>query len=189
MLLVNRGNGNFEPAPENKTVGLWRNSLQATWGDYDRDGDPDLYVANDWGPDNLLRNDGAAGFADVTKESGITSYGFAMGASWGDYDNDGRDDIYVSNMYSKAGRRITAAVPGIGNEFVESAKGNYLYHQGPDGKFSQVAGMEAPTMKVMKAGWSWGGKFADFDNDGWEDLYVLSGYFTAPPTLSSELDL
>ena len=57
-----RSGGVFAPAPENKTVGLWRNSLQATWADYDRDGDPDLYVANDWGPDNLLRNDGAAGF-------------------------------------------------------------------------------------------------------------------------------
>jgi hypothetical protein len=44
-------------------------------------------------------------------------------------------------------------------------------------------------MTVMKAGWSWGGKFADFDNDGWLDLYVLSGYFTAPPGLTSELDL
>jgi FG-GAP-like repeat len=189
MLLVNKGGGVFEPAPENKTVGLWRNSLQATWADYDRDGDPDLYVANDWGPDNLLRNDGAAGFTDISKEAGITSYGFAMGASWGDYDNDGRDDIYVSNMYSKAGRRITASVPGIAHDFIESAQGNYLYHQAADGKFTQVAGMKKPAMTVMKAGWSWGGKFADFDNDGWEDLYVLSGYFTAPKELSSELDL
>ncbi len=189
MLLVNRGGGVFEPAPENKSVGLWRNSLQATWADYDRDGDPDLYVANDWGPDNLLRNDGAAGFTDVTKEAGTTSYGFAMGASWGDYDNDGREDIYVSNMYSKAGRRITAAVPGLGKDFMESAEGNWLYHHGADGRFTQVAGMDPPAMTVMKAGWSWGGKWADFDNDGWLDLYVLSGYFTAPPELSSELDL
>lgn len=189
MLLVNKGGGNFEQAPENKTVGLWRNSLQATWGDYDRDGDPDLYVANDWGPDNLLRNDGPAGFADVSTAAGVTSYGFAMGASWGDYDNDGREDLYVSNMYSKAGRRITAAVPGLAHDFIESAEGNWLYHQGVDGKFTQVAGMERPAMTVMKAGWSWGGKFADFDNDGWLDLYVCSGYFTAPKELSSELDL
>jgi hypothetical protein len=49
--------------------------------------------------------------------------------------------------------------------------------------------MEPPAMTVMKAGWSWGGKFADFDNDGWLDIYVLSGYFTAPKELSSELDL
>jgi hypothetical protein len=189
MLLVNKGRGVFEPAPENKTVGLWRNSLQATWGDYDRDGDPDLYIANDWAPDNLLRNDGPAGFTDVTAQSGITSYGFAMGASWGDYDNDGREDVYVSNMYSKAGRRITAQIPGLKQSYLQSAEGNWLYHHGTDGKFTQVAGMEPPAVTVMKAGWSWGGKFADFDNDGWLDLYVLSGYFTAPKELTSELDL
>jgi hypothetical protein len=52
VLLINRGGGRFEPAPENSVVGLWRNSLQATWGDYDQDGDPDLFIANDWAPSN-----------------------------------------------------------------------------------------------------------------------------------------
>jgi hypothetical protein len=189
VLLVNRGRGRFDVAPENNIVGLWRNSLQATWGDYDRDGDPDLYVANDWAPDNLLRNDGRNGFADVTVEAGITSYGFAMGASWGDYDNDGREDMYVSNMFSKAGRRILARVPGVSKSLVESAAGNWLYHHESNGKFTQVAGLDPPAMTVMKAGWSWGGMFSDFDNDGYLDLYVLSGYFTAPKALSSELDL
>jgi hypothetical protein len=189
VLLVNRGAGRLEVAPESDSVSLWRNSLQATWGDYDQDGDPDLYVANDWAADNLLRNDGAAGFKDVTAEAGIGAYGFAMGASWGDYDNDGREDLYVSNMYSKAGRRITAKLPGISRQYVESAMGNWMYRQGPDGRFQQVAGMQLPAMTVMKAGWSWGGCFADFDNDAFLDLYVLSGYFTAPKELSSELDL
>ena len=189
MLLVNRGGGRFELAPENATVGLWRNSLQATWGDYDQDGDPDLFVANDWAPSNLLRNDGAAGFTDVTAEAGATWFGFAMGASWGDYDNDGREDMYVSNMYSKAGRRIVAKVPGIQKRFAESAAGNWLYHQVEGGRFEQVAGLDPPAMTVMKAGWSWGGRWTDFDNDGFLDLYVLSGYFTAPKELSSELDL
>ena len=58
-----------------------------------------------------------------------------------------------------------------------------------DGKFKQVAGLEPPAMTVMKAGWSWGGRFTDFDNDCFLDLYVLSGYFTAPKEMSSELDL
>ncbi len=189
VLLVNRGGGRFEVAPENSTVGLWRNSLQATWCDYNQDGRPDLYVANDWASDNLLRNDGPAGFTDVTADAGTTAYGFAMGASWGDYDNDGREDLYVSNMYSKAGRRITARIPGLKKTFVESAEGNWLYRQVEAGKFLQVAGLEPPAMPVMKVGWSWGGHFADFDNDGFLDLYVLSGYFTAPKEMSSELDL
>jgi hypothetical protein len=192
VLLVNRGAGRFEIAPEIAQVQLWRNSLQATWGDYDQDGDPDLYVANDWAADNLLRNDGPAGFTDVSAELGITAYGFAMGASWGDYDNDGRDDIYVSNMFSKAGRRITSKLADLADldpTYAQSAAGNWLYHQDPDGTFRQVAGIDPPAITVMKAGWSWGGAFADFNNDAFLDLYVLSGYFTAPKELSSELDL
>ena len=72
VLLVNRGGGRFEPAPENSTVGLWRNSLQATWCDYNEDGRPDLYIPNDWGLNVLFRNDGPAGFTDVTTEVGLT---------------------------------------------------------------------------------------------------------------------
>jgi len=189
VLLVNRGGGRFEPAPENDTVGIWRNSMQATWGDYNRDGRPDLYIANDWGLDVLFRNDGSDGFTDVTTQAGVTAYGYAMGASWGDYDNDGQDDLYVSNMYSEPGRRITKQIPGLEKMFIESAAGNWLYHRVADGKFEQVAGIIPPSMTVMKAGWSWGGCFADFDNDSFLDLYVLNGYFTAPKEHSSGLDL
>ncbi len=189
VLLVNRGGGRFEPAPENATVGLWRNSLQATWCDYNSDGRPDLYIPNDWGMNVLFRNDGPAGFTDVTTEMGLTSYGFSMGASFGDYDNDGREDLYVSNMESAAGRRMTARVPGLDPQLIESAAGNFLYHRTAAGRFQQVAGLEAPALKVARAGWSWGGCFTDFDNDGFLDLYVLNGYFTAPRELASGLDL
>ena len=67
VLLVNRGGGRFEVAPESSTVGLWRNSLQATWGDYNEDGWPDLYVPNDWGLNVLFRNDGPAGLSVSSK--------------------------------------------------------------------------------------------------------------------------
>ena len=189
VLLVNRGGGRFEPAPENDTVGIWRNSMQATWGDYNRDGRPDLYIANDWGLDVLFRNDESGGFTDITTQAGVTAYGYAMGASWGDYDNDGQDDLYVSNMYSEPGRRITKQIPGLEKMFIESAAGNWLYRRVDNGKFEQVAGLEPPSMTVMNAGWSWGGCFADFDNDSFLDLYVLNGYFTAPNEHSSGLDL
>lgn len=189
VLLVNRGNGRFEPAPENDTVGLWRNSLQATWCDYNEDGRPDLYVPNDWGLNVLFRNDMPAGFTEVTSEAGLTFYGFSMGASFGDYDNDGRDDLYVSNMYSEAGHRISARIPGLNPLFEESANGNFLYHKQSNGTFKQVAGLEPPAMTVKKIGWSWGGCFADFDNDSFLDLYVMSGYFSAPEELASGVDL
>lgn len=189
VLLINRGDGRFEIAPENPQLELWRNSLQATWADYDEDGDPDLYVANDWAPDALLRNDGVAGFTDVSAAAGTTAFGFAMGATWGDYDLDGRQDLYVSNMFSKAGRRITRQVDGLKQDFAASAEGNYLYHQEEGGTFRLVSGLEPPALTVAEAGWSWGGQFTDVDNDGFLDLYALSGYFTAPDVVASELDL
>ncbi|MCC6235901.1 MAG: VCBS repeat-containing protein, partial [Verrucomicrobiales bacterium] len=160
-----------------------------TWCDYNGDGRPDLYIPNDWGMNVLFRNDGPAGFTDVTAEMGLTFYGFSMGATFGDVDNDGRDDLYVSNMYSEAGRRMIERLPGLDPQFVESANGNYLYHQQPDGRFAQVGGLQPPAMPVMNAGWSWGGCFADFDNDSFLDLYVLNGYFSAPHELASDLDL
>jgi hypothetical protein len=187
VLLVNRG-GRFEVAPENSQVAIWRNTLQATWADFDEDGDPDLYVANDWSTDNLLLNNGASGFVDVTAELGTTEFGFAMGATWGDYDLDGHQDLYVSNMYSKAGRRITAQIAELNPNFQRSVDGNYLYRNSQDG-FSLVSGLEKPKLTVAEAGWSWGGQFSDFDNDGFLDLYVLSGYFTTPDEFASDVDL
>ena len=102
-----------------------------------------------------------------------------MGASWGDYDNDGRPDLYVSNMYSKAGRRILAEFPEMDPRFPRMARGNSLFHN-ESARFRNVSGIEPPALLVEKAGWSWGGHFADFDNDGYLDIYALSGYFTAP---------
>ena len=179
LLLRNLGDGRFGPAPESEQLALWRNSYQGTWSDYDGDGDVDLYVANDYAPNNLLRNDGDAGFTDVTEETGTPDIGFGMGASWGDYDNDGRHDLYVSNMYSKAGRRITEEVPGLDPRLRKMSRGNTLFrHDGE--RFERVSGLEPPALRVEKAGWSWGGQFVDIDNDGWLDLYVTSGMYTAP---------
>ena len=186
VLLVNRG-GRFEVAPESAEVSVWRNTLQATWADFDEDGDPDLYVANDWATDNLLRNDGN-GFTDITAEMNATEFGFAMGATWGDYDLDGRQDLYVSNMFSKAGRRITSQIAELNPNFQRSVVGNYLYRNTPNG-FDLVSGLEKPKLTVAEAGWSWGGQFSDFDNDGYLDLYVLSGYFSAPDEFASDVDL
>lgn len=189
VLLVNRGGGKFEPAKEGEQLNVWKNTLQATWADIDEDGDPDLYLANDWAPDHLFRNDGEAGFTDVTKQAGVTAYGFGMGASFGDYDQDGRQDIYVTNMYSKAGRRILKRFDGIQDDYLKSVDGNVLYQHGEDMCFTKVSGLEAPALTVAEAGWSWGGQFVDFDNDGDLDIYTLSGHFTAPAEVASEIDL
>ncbi len=170
VLLRNLGDGRFEPTP---TAAVWRNTLQATWADYDRDGDPDLYLANDFAANNLLRNDGGP-LVDVTAESGAEDPGFGMGASWADYDGDGRQDLYVTNMHSSAGRRITEAAGLAGATFAPLARGNSLLRNGSEG-FTLVA--DSP---VEDGGWGWGGQFLDFDNDGYLDIYALSGYYTPP---------
>ena len=168
VLLRNLGDGRFAA-----TAAVWRNTLQATWADYDRDGDPDLYLANDFAANNLLRNDGGA-LVDVTEESGAADLGFGMGASWADYNGDGRQDLYVTNMHSSAGRRITAAAGRAGAAFAPLARGNSLLMNGSEG-FALV--VDSP---VEDGGWGWGGQFLDFDNDGDLDIYALSGYYTPP---------
>jgi hypothetical protein len=188
ILLVNAGDGRFRVADQQAQVALWRNSFQSVWADYDSDGDADLYVANDFAPDNLLRNDGAAGFTDVTHEMGIDALGFAMGASWGDYDNDGRDDLYVSNMYSKAGLRITSQVAGLDQRIAELANGNYLYRN-LGSRMQLVSGLKPPAVTVARAGWSWGGQFLDANNDGFLDIYVPCGYYSAPDEYATNIDL
>jgi hypothetical protein len=187
MLLVNAGNGAFQVAKENDQVRLWRQSFQATWNDFDNDGDPDLYIANDYGPDNFLRNDFPNGFTDITKDSGI-AIGFGMGVSWNDYNNDGLIDLYVSNMFSKAGQRITADVSEIDPRFKKLATGNYLY-RGNGEKFKLVSGTSPEEMHVAKAGWAWGGQFVDFNNDGFSDIYSPNGYYTAPSDIAIDIDL
>ena len=187
MLLVNTGQGAFEVANENEQVRLWRQSFQASWNDFDNDGDPDLYVANDYGPDNFLRNDFPNGFTDITEDSGI-AIGFGMGVSWSDYNNDGLIDLYVSNMFSKAGQRITADVSEIDPRFKKLATGSYLY-RGDGKKFELVSGTKPDTMHVAKAGWAWGAQFVDFNNDGFADVYSPNGYYTAPSDIALDVDL
>jgi len=190
LLLVNLGGGRFTEAKESSQLELWRTTFQASWSDYDADGDPDVYFCNDFGPDRLMRNDFPNGFTDVTYSEGhATMKGFGMGASWGDYDLDGQQDLYVSNMYSKAGLRITEQVPGIDSSFVESANGNRLYRKQAK-SYEQTSGLDsATTIQVAKAGWSWGGQFVDFDNDTYLDIYVVNGYFTAPEEVAYQDDL
>lgn len=187
-LLKNMGNGQFERVHSDSAISSWKNSLQGTWGDFDEDGDPDLMVANDWAVDHLFRNDGKEGFVDIASETGLDLMGFGMGACWGDYDGDGKDDLFVTNMFSKAGQRVLGDFTEVDPRFVEAASGNFLYRQN-EGKFEQLAGYGGSTIPVARSGWSWGGQFVDIDNDRDLDIHVLSGYFTAPRSFESDIDL
>jgi len=179
VLLLNRGDNQFERVATGDPISVWRNTFQSTWADYDGDGDPDLYIANDFSTNNFLRNDGEGRFTDITAATGTADIGFGMGASWGDYDNDGRQDLYVSNMFSKAGQRITASVEGLNPRLAQMSRGNSLFRNTGEA-FDKVSGLSEPALQVEKAGWSWGGQFVDVDNDGYLDLYAGSGFYTAP---------
>lgn len=189
ILLVNQGKGTFEKAPESSQLAQWLKSLTSAWVDYDQDGDPDVYISNDFGPDALFRNDYPDGFVDVTTSEGHeTMAGFGMGITCGDYDLDGKQDLYISNMYSKAGTRIAGQIENIDPRFTGFTNGNRLYRHGGQ-QFELTSGFKLPKHPVAKVGWSWGGQFADFDNNGYLDLYVPTGYFTAPADVAHEDDL
>ena len=193
ILLMNRGN-TFEWSEIGDDLKQYRRSYQATWIDIDSDGDLDLYVCNDFAPDVFLRNDTERGsfepkFVNVTKEIAPTvTMGFGMGISPGDFDNDADLDLYVSNMYSKAGNRILAQLDEVDERLIAGAQGNFLY-ENMDGEYQQVAGQDDDQQHVNLVGWSFGGQFADFDNDGHLDVYVPSGYYSAPKPLSTDIDL
>ena len=157
-----------------------RYSFAAVWEDYDNDGDPDLYVANDFGRNNLYRNDGGK-FSDVAAEAGVEDMAAGMGIAWADYDHDGDFDLYVSNMYSSAGGRVSYQRQFqrmVGGERVNNygyfARGNTLFHNKGDGTFED-ASVEAG---VTMGRWAWGAEFLDFNNDGWADIFVPNGYIT-----------
>ena len=187
VLLKNQGGGRFTRVEDNG-LKLFKNSFQATWADYDNDGDRDVYVANDFAPNNLYRNDGVDGFTDVTEETGTADIGFGMGASWGDFDEDGLLDLYVTNMHSKAGIRITAQMSDVDPNFGRMARGNTLFRNDV-ARFEHVSSLERPGLLVEAAGWGWGSQFVDLDNDSDLDLYALSGYYTAPSAVELPIDI
>ncbi len=157
-----------------------RFSFASSWEDYDDDADQDLYVANDFGRDNLYRNDEGR-FEDVAAAAGVDDIGPGMSASWGDYDNDGRLDLYVANIFSPAGSRLAGVrdyhpeAPGeVREHYRRHARGNSLFRNKGDGTFEDVSEKAAVTM----GRWAWDSKFIDLNNDGWEDLISVNGYFT-----------
>lgn len=167
------------------TVGLQENnqrfSYAASWEDYDQDGDVDLYVANDFGRNNLYQNEGDR-FRDVAKEAGVEDIATGMSVSWGDYDRDGQMDLYVGNMFSTAGNRImyqrrfqSDTDEVTRNVFRRLARGNSLFRNNGDGTFTDVsldAGAEFGR-------WAWASMFLDMNNDGWEDILIANGMITS----------
>ncbi len=184
-LLTAGGDGAFEDVTQ--AVGLNQNnnrySFAAAWCDYNGDGWPDLYVANDFGRNNLYRNNGGR-FQDVAAEAGVEDIGPGMSAAWFDYDGDGHPDLYVSNMWTAAGQRIVAqkefhpaANDALKMIYHRHTKGNSLYRNRGDGKFEETGAAE----RVEMGRWAWSADAFDFDNDGSSEIYVAAGMITHAP--------
>ena len=162
-----------------------RFSFAAAWEDYDQDGDADLYVANDFGRNNLYRNDGQLRFTDVAALKEAEDSASGMSVSWGDYDRDGVLDLYVSNMFSAAGSRVTSQElfkPGasalVRKRLQRFARGNTLLRGKKDAAFSD----ESLEAGVNMGRWAWASSFVDLNADGWDDLVVANGYITTEDT-------
>ncbi|MGI9244859.1 MAG: FG-GAP repeat domain-containing protein [Verrucomicrobiales bacterium] len=184
-----RNDGNWRFTDVTRATGIEENnsrfSYAASWEDYDLDGDLDLYVANDFGRNCLYRNDlsqsGRVQFEDVAEAAGVVDIAPGMSVCWGDYNNDARADLYVGNMFSSAGNRIAAqptfhagADTATRGEFLRHAAGNSLFKNLGGGTFEDVGAQ----MGVSLARWAWSSKFADLDNDGWQDIVVANGFIT-----------
>ena len=127
-------------------------SSRAAWGDYDNDGDLDLYLARDNLPNFLFQSDADGTFTNVAVEAGVADQGRGRTAAWADYDGDGSLDLYVANF----GPRNTISNP--------------LYRNNGDGTFTDVG----PEAGVADQGRAQGIAWADYDNDGDQDLFVAN---------------
>ena len=159
-LYRNQGDETFTDATALAGLRLSGWTLDLGHADVDHDGDDDLYVAADFGTDRFFVNNGDGTFMDVTEQAIGIDTKKGMNADWGDFNNDGLFDVYVTN---------------ITDEYMR--EGNFLWKNNGDLTFADVA-RETSTYDT---GWGWAGKFFDYDNDGWQDLYVVNGWVSAGP--------
>ncbi len=171
-LLRNDGDGTFEDVTEEAGVLTVHPTQAAAWGDFDNDGWLDLFIGNESylrtrppqaHPWELYRNNGDGTFADVAAEVGLGVLGFVKAATWGDYDNDGRLDLFLSRL---------------------GEENNLFHNEGPmpDGgwRFEDRAAA-AEILGHLESFRSW---FWDYDNDGWPDLFS-SGYRLSPEDVAA----
>ncbi len=150
----NNGDGTFTQVTSGSFVNDGGQTFTSNIADYDNDGDLDIFVVNNFGQNNALyQNNGDATFNKITTGDVVGDGGYSIGASWGDYDNDGYLDLFVTNSNN-----------GTGNE------NNVLYHNNGDGSFSKITEGDI----VNDASDSKNGIWGDVNNDGYLDLFVTN---------------
>ncbi len=180
-LFHNNRNGTFTNVTDQAGIGGPSQSHSATWWDYDNDGWPDLYVANDYGfPDKLYHNNRDGTFTDaVDRALPHTSFS-SMGADLGDVNNDGRIDFFSADMAvlshekdqhdlaTARARQEDPKTPGTAPKYNHNA---LLLNTG-----TQRAAEAAYLSGLSATDWTWSPLFEDFDNDGKLDLFITNGF-------------
>ena len=161
-LFLNRGGGRFEDVTEAFGVDCTRWTMSIGAADLDGDGWPDLYLANDYGPEVLFINLEGKGFERLDGATLEETSKSGMNVAFGDLYNDGRADVYVTNI-SKRGYLF---------------QGNNLRRNliAENGRMVNIAEGD-----IADAGWAWGAQFGDLNNDGFVDLFVTNGFVSADP--------
>lgn len=155
-LYRNDGDGVFEKMNGLIITSTGFNTMSSSWADIDNDGDLDLFLANDGSKNQLFKNEGDFVFSRVLTTDISTPASKSFSSAWGDIDNDGDLDLFVTNAFQN-GVRLK----------------NWLYLNDGTGHFTEVTD-DAP---VLDAGWSYGCAFGDYDNDGFLDLAVATTRF------------
>ena len=177
VLLRNAG-GRFEDVTREAGLADRRWSYSAAACDFDRDGDQDLYVANNFGSNRLWRNLGDGRFEEVATALGVAEPGLSMGVAWADLSGDGLLDLFVTQPSSHAGHRVLERLEeedavGPLDILQRMAAGNALFvNEGAS--FREAAGPAG----LGHAGWAWGSAISDFDLDGALDVFCVNGFVT-----------
>ena len=201
-LFHNEHGRTFRDVTEASGVGDTGWALAVASADYDRDGYPDIAVANDFGRKCLFHNNGDGTFTDAAKQAGVLDFSGGMGVTFGDFDGDGYPDLYTSNINSNQrwfGEDMTVSqyVRNVARTkwlFLDAGEykkfydlvgphwseigtmigeGNSLFHNNRDGTFTELKDSH-----TNRAGWSWSVAFFDMDNDADLDIYAANGWIT-----------
>jgi len=178
-LYVNQHDGTFrDVAAEAGVASLNRPgegvSMGAVWGDYDNDGNEDLFVYK-WGYPQLLHNLGNGRFEDVTEKAGLRRWMNSNGAIWFDFDRDGLLDLYITGYFRSDidfWHLKTTHIMQESWDFASNGGKNLLFKNMGDGTFKDVT----DSLGVGSTRWTLAAAAADFNDDGWPDLYLANDY-------------
>jgi tetratricopeptide (TPR) repeat protein len=180
FMMRNNRDGTFSDVTKQSGLDQHNNrfSFCCAWGDYNFYKPPDLYVVNDFGRKNLYRADGNGKFTDVAAEAGVEDVGAGMSGCWFDFDNDSRQDLYVADMWTAAGMRVSQqkefqkeSGEWVRDLYRKHAMGSSLFQNAGGERYADASARSG----TMMGRWAWSSDAWDFNHDGFLDLYVANG--------------